>query len=322
MDRALSIISESGTAIANLDHAVDQARTFVAASKAANTLRGYESDWRCFERWCTAQGLKALPAAPQTVGLYLAALADRLKPATLDRRLRAISYAHHVRGLELVTGHTAIRDVFAGIRRVNGTAQIGKAAVLATDLRVMVTGQPDTPLGIRDRALLLIGFCGAFRRSELVALDLADIEWGPDGLAITIRRSKTDQEGQGRKVGIPYGGKSETCPVRALVAWIECASIEDGPLFRSVNGAKIGGGRLSDKAVARAVKRAAMRVGLDPTQYAGHSLRAGLATSAAAVGASERAIMDQGGWKSVTMARRYIRDGSLFRDNPAAMVGL
>jgi len=218
-------------------------------------------------------------------------------------------------------------------------------------------------IGIRDRALLLLGFAGAFRRSELVALDLADIHAGHDGLTITIRKSKTDQEGQGRKVGIPYGSHPCTCPVRAMAAWkdrteaadkdclVECSgSVEGarekegearekegeagekiptekmmprGPLFRAVDRhGRLGAGRLSDRAVALIVKRAALAAGLDPSRYAGHSLRAGLATSAAQAGVSERSIMALTGHKSVTVARRYIRDGSLFRDNAAAQVGL
>jgi integrase len=172
-------------------------------------------------------------------------------------------------------------------------------------------------VGLRDRALLLVGFAGAFRRSELVALDVSDVEVGEDGLTVTLRRSKTDQEGAGRKVGIPRGSTPETCPVRALRAWLETAAITESALFRSVNRHGRVGSRLSDKHVAIAVKEAAAPVGLDVKSFAGHSLRAGLVTSAAIQGRSDRSIMNQTGHRSVAMVQRYVRDASLFRDNAA-----
>jgi integrase len=186
----------------------------------------------------------------------------------------------------------------------------------------MVAALPDGLLGVRDRALLLVGFAGAFRRSELVSLDRPDLEFTKDGLTVMLRRSKSDQEGQGRKVGIPYGSNPETCPVRALQAWLEAAAITDGPVFRGVTRHGKVQGRLSGYAVALIVKRYAAVGGLDPSRYAGHSLRAGLATAAAIGGASERSIMNQTGHKSITMVRRYIRDGNLFRENAAAKTGL
>ena len=186
----------------------------------------------------------------------------------------------------------------------------------------MVATLPDNLLGLRDRALLLIGFAGAFRRSELVSLDVEDVEECAEGLRVTLRRSKTDQEGAGEVKGIPYGRKLETCPVRALRAWLEAAGITAGPIFRSVNRhGQVQPGRLSDKAVALVVKRAAEAAGFDATRYAGHSLRTGLTTSAAAAGVQERDIMRQTGHRSVNMVRRYIREGELFRSNAAAQVG-
>ena len=184
--------------------------------------------------------------------------------------------------------------------------------------------RPATSRGIcRDRALLLVGFSGGFRRSELVALDVADVTDTEDGLKILIRRSKSDQEGQGRKVGIPYGSNPETCPVRTVQAWIEQAKISDGLLFRSVNRhGQVQASGLCGSDVARIVKKLAVRARLDPGKYAGHSLRAGHATAAAIAGASERSIMNQTGHRSVQMVRRYIRDGNLFRENSAGMLGL
>lgn len=213
--------------------------------------------------------------------------------------------------------------VWAGIRRTKGVAQQGKAPAVTADVRAMVAALPDTLLGLRDRAILLLGFAGAFRRSELVDLDREDLEIGSEGITATLRRSKTDQEGEGRKIGIPYGVRPETCPVRAILAWLDAAGIEDGPMFRSVNRhGQLQPGRLSDKAVALVVKRQAQACGLDPARYAGHSLRAGLATSAAAAGVQERTFMAQTGHRSEKMVRRYIREGSLFRENAAAAVGL
>jgi integrase len=178
-------------------------------------------------------------------------------------------------------------------------------------------------IGARDRALILLGFAGAFRRSELVALEVGDCAFGNDGLTVNLRKSKTDQEGQGRKVGIPYGSNPETCPVRVLQSWMEEAGITSGPLFRSLNRhGRVKAGRLSGLDVARIVKKLADRAGLDAAKYAAHSLRAGHATSAAIAGASERSIMNQTGHRSVQMVRRYIRDGNLFRENSAGKLGL
>jgi integrase len=210
-----------------------------------------------------------------------------------------------------------------GIRRTKGTAPVQKAAALTADILAMVDATYAGIIGARDRAIILLGFAGAFRRSELVGLDAADCAFGKDGLTVMLRRSKIDQEGAGRKIGIPYGANPETCPVRTLQAWLEQAAIAEGPLFRSISRhGKVGLGRLSGIDVARVVKKLAQRAGLDAAKYAGHSLRAGHATTAAIAGASERSIMNQTGHRSVQMVRRYIRDGSLFRENSAGKLGL
>jgi integrase len=187
----------------------------------------------------------------------------------------------------------------------------------------MIERLPLSLQGTRDRALLLVGFAGAFRRSELVGLDIADLEFGRDGLVVTVRRSKTDQEGQGRRVGIPYGSHAETCPVRAAQEWVDLLDTTSGPLFRRIDRhGHIGAARLSDKAVALIIKRCARAAGLGAADLAGHSLRAGLATAAAAAGVSERAIMAQTGHRSLATVRKYIREGSLFLENAAGKVGL
>lgn len=217
-----------------------------------------------------------------------------------------------------------MKNTLKGIRRTMGTAPTQKAPTLTDDIRSMVDVADAGMIGVRDRALILLGFAGAFRRSELVALDVEDCALGKDGLTVTLRRSKTDQDAIGRKLGIPYGSNPETCPVRNLQAWLEASGISTGPLFRSLSRhGQVQPGRLSGIDVARIVKKLAGRAGLDPSKYAGHSLRAGHATTSAAIaGASERSIMDQTGHRSVQMVRRYIRDGSLFRENSAAKLGL
>jgi len=318
-----ALITAETASLLPLGDIAERAQDYLRHAKAANTVRAYRSDWQHFLDWCERRGLEPLPSQPQAVALYLTDLAESCKTSTLQRRLTAISQAHQLAGYSSPTKDARVRAVWAGIRRTKGTAQKGKAAVMTDDVRLMVESLPSSLRGLRDRALLLVGFAGAFRRSELVALEVADIAFTRAGLVVLIRRSKTDQEGAGRPVGLPYGSNADTCPVRALQAWLESAGISEGPIFRAVNRhGQMQPGRLSDKAVALVVKRTAEAVGLDPERYAGHSLRAGLATSAAAAGASERSIMAQTGHKSVTMARRYIRDGSLFRENAAAQLGL
>lgn len=303
----------------------ETARKYIASSKAANTVRAYRSDWQRFASWCDATGLPSMPTTTETVALYIADLAKHgVRVSTIQRRITAVSQAQVASGHPgVTTRQEPLHSVWAGIRRTHGTAQRGKAPVLTGDIRRMVDALPDTLLGKRDRAMLLLGFAGAFRRSELVAVDVADTEFTRDGLVIALRRSKTDQDGEGRKVGIPYGSNPSTCPVRALQAWLVAAGITEGPLFRSVNRhGKTQTGRLSDKTVALVVKRSAEAAGLDHARLSGHSLRAGLATSAASNGASERSIMAQTGHKSLSMVRRYIREGNLWTENAASKVGL
>lgn len=299
------------------------AQDFIRASKAASTLRGYRADWREFCRWCEGERLAPLPATPEAVATYIAGCASRLKVGSIQRRLNAIAEAHKAVGLPSPTGDGVVANTLKGIRRILGTAPAQKAPTLTADIRAMVEAADCGIIGLRDRALILLGFAGAFRRAELVALEIADLVFSRDGLTITLRRSKTDQDGAGRKLGIPYGSNPDTCPVRVLQSWLELASIASGPVFRSINRhGKVQVGALAPADVARVVKKLAQRAGLDPGKYAGHSLRAGHATAAAIAGASERSIMNQTGHRSVQMVRRYIRDGSLFRDNSAGKLGL
>jgi|HubBroStandDraft_6_1064221.scaffolds.fasta_scaffold366504_2 integrase len=324
-DRPSEIVAVNPTKGADLvpSPSLDRAQEFARQSKAENTLRGYRGDWKHFCGWCEARELSPLPASPETVAGYIAECAGHLKVGSIQRRLNAIAEAHKAVGVESPTSSGMVRNTMKGIRRTLGTPAVQKAAALTDDIRAMVSVTDSGLIGTRDRAMILLGFAGAFRRSELVGLNVEDCDFGKDGLTITLRRSKTDQDGQGRKIGIPYGSNPETCPVRTVQAWMEQATITTGPLFRSITRhGRLRLGRLSGIDVARVVKKLAKRAGLDAPKYGGHSLRAGHATTAAIGGASERSIMNQTGHRSVQMVRRYIRDGSLFRENSAGKLGL
>ncbi|WP_206886403.1 site-specific integrase [Alicyclobacillus mali (ex Roth et al. 2021)] len=318
------IQDEPAFAHASLTSLSASANTYIRQSKAKNTIKAYQSDWRSFCTWCEERHLSPLPAEPQTVALYLSDMADRgYRTSSIGRHMISIGLAHRTKGFPSPSSDEMVRAVWRGIRNTLGVAPHGKRPILVEDLRRMLQHVPNDLMGLRDRALLLIGFAGAFRRSELVSLNVEDVQFVREGLVITLRRSKTDQEGEGRKVGIPYGSFIETCPVRALQAWLNATGIDSGPLFRPVSKAHdVRNARLSDKTVARIVKRYVRLIGLDQRHYAGHSLRAGLATSAAMAGVSERDIMAQTGHRSPLMVRRYIRDSNLFRSNAAARIGL
>jgi site-specific recombinase XerD len=318
----IATTAESGGAMAPLP-SLEQAREFARQSKAENTLRGYRADWANFYSWCETHKLCPLPANAECVAAYVAECAGHLKVGSIQRRLNAIAEAHKAVRVESPTHTAMVRNTLKGIRRALGTAPAQKSAALTEDIRAMIDATDTGVIGVRDGAIILLGFAGAFRRSELVALDVEDCAFSKDGLTIMLRRSKTDQDGQGRKIGIPYGSNPETCPVRVVQAWLEQSAIQGGPLFRSITRhGQVRAKRLSDIDVARIVKKLAKRAGLDAAKYAGHSLRAGHATSAAIAGASERSIMNQTGHRSVQMVRRYIRDGSLFRENSAGKLGL
>jgi site-specific recombinase XerD len=317
------ISTDPAQVAAEIQATADRATDYRAKAKAANTLAAYRSDWNDFTTWCTRRNRESLPATPATVALYITDLAERCKPSTITRRLATISQAHQQAGHATPTIAPIVRDVLQGIKREKGTAPAAKAAAVTAIVRAMVDTLGDDLKGTRDRALILIGFAGAFRRSELVALTVADVQFTNDGLIVKLQRSKTDQEGMGATKGIPYGSTPATCPVRALRAWLDAAGIAAGPIFRPINRwSHVQPRQLSDHAVAVIVKQLAARAGYDPAAFSGHSLRAGLATAAAAAGAAYHAIKKQTGHRSDQVLQRYIRDGSLFRDNAAAKVGL
>jgi site-specific recombinase XerD len=302
-----------------------QAREFAAAAKAGNTLRAYTADWEDFRKWCSEHHVSSLPATPGTVALYLTDRAATLKTSSLARRLTTINRAHEAAGhpSPATMRNAVVSEVWKGIRRTKGIAEEGKKPFLTADLKKIVAGLPDDLQGLRDRALLLSGFAGGFRRSELARLRVEDLKPTSEGMVALLRRSKTDQEGQGRPVALPYGSDPLTCPVRALNSWIRAAAISSGPLFRAVDQlGMVSAKALAGDSVAWIVKRAAKRAGMDAADYSGHSLRAGLATQAAMNGAGELAIMKQTGHRSLATVRRYIRDGALFRDNAATKLGL
>ncbi len=299
-----------------LEADLHRAEEYARAEKAEATRRAYRTDFGIFEAWCAGRGAAALPASPETVAAFLAAEASRsVKPSTIGRRVAAIRYAHKLAGHGVVpTDDERVRATVRGIRRSLGTAPSKKAPATAERIVAMapIAGQR---LGdLRDRALLLLGFAGAFRRSELVGLDIEDIEEAPEGLRVTIRRGKTDQEGKGVVIAIVRG--TIACPVTAFKAWVAAAALTAGPVFRPVaKGERLQAARLTDRSVAKIVKAHAERAGLDPASFSGHSLRSGFLTSAASRGASIFKMMDQSRHRSVETLRGYVRDAELFNNH-------
>ena len=318
-DRA---IVRSEVALAPLEQLVEAARAYAQDSRASSTRKAYRSDFASFEAWCASQGIPSAPTTPAAVAVYLASLAERgRKASTIERALAGIAWAQRTRGFEWSKGHPAITTVMTGIRRRHGTAPQQKAPVIDEVLAAFVATLDDELVGLRDRALLTLGWFGAFRRSELVALTVADVAHVREGLVVSVRRSKGDQEGRGAEKGIPYASTPGMCAVRALAAWLAATGIADGPLFRPIDQhGHVGAAALSDRSVALIVQRAAQRAGIDPKSVGGHSLRAGFATTAAKKGKSLDAIMRQTLHRSEKVARGYIRHAKLFDDNAA--VGL
>lgn len=293
----------------------DNVAAYVEQSLSASTRKSYASDLAHFEAWGGS-----VPATDTSVARYLAEHADELRVATLVRRLATISKAHTAKGLPSPTASELVRATIRGIKRSRGTAQTEAKPLLRDDLFSVLERMGDDTKSVRDRALLLIGFAGGFRRSELVGLDVGDIEHARQGLIIHLRRSKTDQNGAGRKIAIPFG-RTRWCPVAAVDRWLSLSGGGAGPLFLGVNRhGKINQQRLSGEAVALVLKERLAMAGIDPSGFSGHSLRAGFATSAAIAGASTWKVRAQTGHASDAMLARYIRDGDLFADNATGRV--
>ena len=277
-------------------------------SKSANTLRAYQSDYNDFLKFCSKNGFESMPTQPKILSLYITHLSSYSKYSTLKRRLASISVIHKTKGHYIDTKHPIIMENLMGIKRANGSNQKGKKALLINDLKIIIKAIDQSKekdnRKIRDKALLLIGFSGGFRRSELVDIEYEDIEFVSEGVKIFVKRSKTDQSGEGMTKGIPYFDNKDFCPVTALKNWIEIINLRNGKIFN-----------ISDKNVALLIKKYANYAGLESHRYAGHSLRSGFATSTAESGAEERNIMAMTGHKSTEMVRRYIKEANLFKNN-------
>ena len=277
-------------------------------SKANNTLRAYKSDFKDFGAFCAKHGLSSLPSEPKTVSIYLTHLSKNSKISTIRRRLVSISMVHKLKGHYLDTKHPIITENLLGIKRVKGSIQKGKKPILINHLKSIVNVIDEQKCEeikkLRDKSIILIGFGGGFRRTELISIDHEDLEFVAEGLKINIRKSKTDQTGIGMTKAIPYFDNKIFCPVISLNEWINYANISNGKIFN-----------ISDKSVALIIKKYALIAGLDNTKYAGHSLRSGFATSTAETGADERSIMAMTGHKTTQMVRRYIQEANLFKNN-------
>ena len=291
------------------------------SSKANNTVRAYKSDFNDFGLFCTQNGFKSLPSEPKVVSLYLTYLSTKdAKMSTLKRRLVSIGVIHRIKGHYLDTKHPSIIENIMGIKRRKGSIQKGKKPLLINNLKQLIDvidQQNNQDIKkLRDRSIILIGFSGGFRRNEIVSLDYNDLDFVEEGLKIQIRRSKTDQFGEGSVKALPYFDSSKYCPVISLKNWIEISKIESGPLFRRfVKGSKLSENRLTDQTVALLIKEYLNLAGIDSKNYSGHSLRSGFATSAAESGVEERSIMTMTGHKSTEMVRRYIKEANLFKNN-------
>jgi site-specific recombinase XerD len=294
---------------------IKRASDFAQQDKAASTRASYSSSFRLFEKFCRSRGVSSLPAAPETVAAFLAAEAEAgRKPSTIGRRCSAIGYAHKLAGHESPTASEAVKATVRGIRRAIGVAPNRKAPVLSEIARDMARNMPAGLKGVRDRALILVGFAGAFRRSELTSLNMDDIEFTDEGMRVTIRRSKTDGEGKGQTIAIVKGDTH--CPIKALKAWIEAAGIHEGPLFlRILRGGHVCNTRLTPQTISILVKRYADALGLDGKAYSAHSLRSGFLSSAARRGASIWKMKEVSRHKSTDVLADYVRSVSLFENH-------
>ena len=307
----------------SIDAAIDKAEALFKAATADNTRRAYDVAWRCFSDWCASNGLTSLPAEPATVGTYLAALSGTHKLASLRLRLAAITVRHRNAGLTLDTKSPAIAKIMRGIQRTNGSAVTKKQAATVEIVRdaVRAFAAGNTNKAKRDRAILLIGFYAALRRSELSAINVEDVKVTPDGLVLTLPRRKTDQTGEGTTIGLPAKADPAICPVRAWQDWMDCCEAASWAAFPAINKAdKIQSTRLGDKDIARLVKAAVTAAGYDHAQFSGHSLRSGFVTSAARAGVADRLIMKQTGHKRLDQMHSYIRSAELFTENAASSV--
>ena len=303
-----------------------QAGKYIKAAKAASTLRAYASDWAHFEAWCLDNGQSALPATPSTVALYLTVFAPSLNARTLTRRLTSISARHRKLGYPspATMEEPVVGEVLKGIRRSHPARVKSKRPLLTADIVKVVESLEGVLVAARDHALLLVGFVGGFRRSELAALTVEDLRHEQNGsITVLLRKSKTDQEGHGREVEISRGQMLDTCPVRALRTWLEISSIQKGPIFRAIDRhGRIAKRGLHPDSIGRLVQRLVSRSGYQSSLYGGHSLRSGFATQAYLAGASELDIMQQTGHRSLATLRKYIREDQRMRQRAVSKLGI
>jgi integrase len=311
---------EAETAV---QRSTDRVQRLLNNARSKNTIRGYKSNYRQFETWCLEAGYSPLPASPEAIMRFIGDNAGRLKASTLSHYLYAITKAHQNAGFtDPIRDNQLIAETIRGMKATYGSEVAQKSPILTDDLRLLLRHVPNTLIGMRDRAILTVGFLGAFRRSELTALNVADVQFTPEGMVINIKRSKTDQLGAGRKVGIPCGNNASTCAVRTLRAWLDAASITEGPIFRQVRKQRVYAEQLTAQVVATRVKKYIRICGMDDANFSGHSLRAGFVTSAARQNVPERVIMRQTGHKSVEMVLRYVRAGNIMQENACLALGL
>ena len=290
------------------------------SSKANNTLRAYKSDFKDFGGFCSKHGFDSLPTEPKVVSLYLTHLSKNSKISTLRRRLVSIGMVHKLKGHYLDMKHPIIIENLLGIKRVKGSYQNGKKPILINHLKSIINVIDEQKIDeikkARDKALLLVGFAGGFRRTELISIDHEDLEFVTEGVKIIIKRSKTDQFGEGMTKGIPYFSNQKYCPVNNLKKWLELSNIKSGPIFRRfAKGSVLTNYRLTDQSVVLIIKIYLNLAGIENKNYSGHSLRSGFATVAAESGADERSIMTMTGHKTTQMVRRYIREANIFKNN-------
>ncbi len=295
------------------------------SSKANNTLRAYKSDFRDFGAFCSKHGFDSLPTEPKIVSLYLTHLSKVSKISTLRRRLVSISMIHKLKGHYLDTKHPIIIENLMGIKRAKGSIQKGKKPILINHLKSIINvidqQEIDEIKKMRDKTILLVGFGGGFRRTELISIDHEDLEFVPEGVKITIKRSKTDQFGEGMIKGLPYFTNEKYCPVNNLKKWLESSNIKSGPIFRRFSkGSILTNNRLTDQSVVLIIKGYLNLAGIENKNYSGHSLRSGFATVAAESGADERSIMAMTGHKTTQMVRRYIREANIFKNNALSKI--
>ena len=323
-----SLVTANGevTPAEHAQAALTRAVRYAETADAPNTLRAYRSDWQAFVVWCQDAGLAPLPAAPETVGAYLAAHADTHAAATLRRRLVTIARAHKQAGIAAFwPGHPAIRNVLRGIAREHGTAQRQAAALTTPEIRRLIAVCGDDLAGLRDRALILLGYAAALRRSELVGVDREHLVFDAQGVRLMIPRSKGDQEGKGEAVGVPRGKRRETCPQRALEAWLQASDTRYGPVFRWVTRwGTVEPRRLSAGGVLLILRRRAELAGIDGAgeRISPHSLRAGFVTEAYRAGLRDEQIMQHTRHRDLASMRRYVRRARLLEDSPASALGL